>query len=109
VPRRTLEYEEAIRRVIRQIPKGKVATYGQVAAEAGFPGYHRQVAQVLGRAHGSLPWQRVLGAGGLIKVSPAEAHEQRLLLEMEGVRFRGRRVDMEQYQWEGLPSRRRTR
>jgi methylated-DNA-protein-cysteine methyltransferase-like protein len=102
VPRRTLDYEEAIRRVIRQIPRGKVATYGQVAAEAGYPGYHRQVAQVLGRSGGSLPWQRVLGAGGVIRVSREDAHEQRLLLEMEGVRFRGRRVDMEECQWPGL-------
>ena len=98
-----MDYEEAIRRVIRQIPRGKVATYGQVAAEAGYPGYHRQVAQVLGRSGGSLPWQRVLGAGGVIRVSREDAHEQRLLLEMEGVRFRGRRVAMEEYQWEGRP------
>ena len=107
MPRRTLrtgkgDYEEAIRRVIRQIPRGKVATYGQVAAEAGCPGYHRQVVQVLRRAHGSLPWQRVLGSGGVIRVPPAEVHEQRLLLEMEGVKFRGRRVDMEECQWRGL-------
>ncbi len=102
MPRRKLDYDEAIRRVIAQIPRGKVATYGQVAAEAGFPGYHRQVAQVLGRAHGALPWQRVLGSGGVIKVPPADVHEQRLLLEMEGVRFRGRRVDMDAHQWEGL-------
>ena len=102
MPRRILDYEEAIRRVIRQIPRGKVATYGQVAAEAGFPGYHRQVVQVLRRAHGSLPWQRVQGAGGLIKVSLAAVQEQRLLLEMEGVKFRGRRVDMDAHQWPGL-------
>jgi methylated-DNA-protein-cysteine methyltransferase-like protein len=97
-----LDYEEAIRRVIRQIPRGKVATYGQVAAEAGYPRYHRQVVQVLRRAHGSLPWQRVVGSGGLIKVPREEVHEQRLLLEMEGVRFRGRRVVMDECQWEGL-------
>jgi methylated-DNA-protein-cysteine methyltransferase-like protein len=102
MPRRALDYEEAIRRVIRQIPRGKVATYGQVAAEAGFPGYHRHVAQVLRRAHGSLPWQRVLGSGGVIRVPREDVQEQRLLLEMEGVRFRGRRVAMEEFQWEGL-------
>jgi methylated-DNA-protein-cysteine methyltransferase-like protein len=102
VPRRALDYVEAIRRVIRQIPRGKVATYGQVAAEAGFPGYHRQVVQVLRKSGGSLPWQRVVGAGGLIKVPREELHEQRLLLEMEGVRFRGRRVAMDECQWEGL-------
>jgi len=106
VPLKKLDYEEAIRRTILAIPRGKVATYGQVAAEAGFSGYHRQVAQVLGRAHGSLPWQRVLGAGGEIKVSRAEEQEQRFLLEMEGVKFRGRRVDMNAHQWEGFPRKR---
>jgi methylated-DNA-protein-cysteine methyltransferase-like protein len=106
VPLKKLDYEGAIRRTILAIPRGKVATYGQVAAEAGFAGYHRQVVQVLGRSHGSLPWQRVLGAGGQIKVTGADAQTQRLLLEMEGVRFRGRRVDMEKYQWDGLPRRR---
>jgi methylated-DNA-protein-cysteine methyltransferase-like protein len=97
-----LDYEEAIRRVIRQIPRGKVATYGQVAAEAGYPRHHRQVVQVLRKSGGSLPWQRVVGAGGLIRVGREDAHEQRLLLEMEGVRFRGRRVVMEDHQWRGL-------
>jgi len=106
VPLQKPGYEEAIRRVILRIPRGKVATYGQVAAEAGYPGYHRQVVQVLQRAHGSLPWQRVLGAGGAILVPPAWVQEQRLLLEMEGVRFRGRRVDMQAHQWEGFPPRR---
>ncbi|MFI4981599.1 MAG: MGMT family protein, partial [Nevskiales bacterium] len=56
--------DAAFRRAIRQIPQGKVATYGQVAAAAGYPLYHRQVAQLLQRAPvGSLPWQRVVGAG----------------------------------------------
>jgi alkylated DNA nucleotide flippase Atl1 len=43
-----------------------------------------------------------VGSGGLIKVPREEVHEQRLLLEMEGVRFRGRRVVMDECQWEGL-------
>jgi methylated-DNA-protein-cysteine methyltransferase-like protein len=93
---------EAIRRVILEIPRGKVATYGQVAAEAGYPRHHRQVVQVLRKSGGSLPWQRVVGSGGAIKVPLEEVHEQRLLLEMEGVRFRGRRVVMEEHQWRGL-------
>jgi methylated-DNA-protein-cysteine methyltransferase related protein len=90
--------DTAIRRAIRQIPKGKVATYGQVAAAAGYPLYHRQVAQVLRKAGGSLPWQRVVGAGGAIKFRYEAALEQRTRLEMEGVRFRGRRVDMAEHQ-----------
>ena len=92
--------DAAFRRAIRQIPKGKVATYAQVAAAAGYPMYHRQVAQLLHRSpSGSLPWQRVVGAGGQIKLKYESALEQRTRLEMEGVRFRGRRVDMVEHQW----------
>ncbi len=82
-----------IEAAIRRIPKGKVATYGAVARAAGLPGAARQVAKVLHRGFG-LPWQRVLGAGGEIKLRGDSAIEQRLRLESEGVRFRGRRVDM---------------
>ena len=59
---------EKIWAVVRSIPKGKVATYGQVAAAAGFPLYHRHVAAMLRKSHGTLPWQRVVGAGGEIKL-----------------------------------------
>jgi len=87
--------DAAFRKAIRQIPKGKVATYAQVAAAAGYPMYHRQVAQLLQRAPaGSLPWQRVVGAGGEIKLRYEAALEQRMRLRMEGVQFRGKRVDM---------------
>jgi methylated-DNA-protein-cysteine methyltransferase-like protein len=82
-----------IEAAIRRVPKGKVSTYGAVARAAGFPGAARQVAGVLRRGFG-LPWQRVLGAGGEIKLRGDSAIEQRLRLEAEGVRFRGRRVDM---------------
>jgi methylated-DNA-protein-cysteine methyltransferase-like protein len=90
--------DAAFRRAILQIPKGKVATYGQVAAAAGYPLYHRQVARLLRTAAGALPWQRVLGAGGQIKLRREMYHEQRLRLEMEGVRFLGRRVDLQAHQ-----------
>jgi methylated-DNA-protein-cysteine methyltransferase related protein len=89
--KRRLRIEAAIRR----IPQGKVSTYGAVARAAGFPGAARQVAKVLHRGFG-LPWQRVLGAGGEIKLRGDSAIEQRLRLEAEGVRFRGRKVDMKQ-------------
>ena len=89
----------AFRKAIRQIPRGKVATYGQVAAAAGYPLYHRQVAQLLRASPaGSLPWQRVLGSGGAIKLRGEAALEQRMRLEMEGVRFRGKCVDMAAHQ-----------
>ena len=83
---------------IRKIPHGKVATYGQVASAAGYPGAARQVVWALNTFHG-LPWHRVLGAGGAIRLPGAQGLEQRLKLEMEGVTFRGRRVDMARHQW----------
>ncbi len=87
-----------IERTIRAIPKGKVSTYGAVARAAGFPGAARLVARVLGRSF-ELPWQRVLGAGGAIKLRGDSAIEQRLRLEAEGVRFRGRRVDVKAHEF----------
>ena len=92
-PNRGGEVRLRIERTIRAIPRGKVLTYGGVARAAGIPGAARQVAAVLRRGFG-LPWQRVLGAGGEIKLQGDSAVEQRLRLEAEGVRFRGKRVDM---------------
>jgi len=90
--------DAAFRKAIASIPRGKVATYGQVAAAAGYPLYHRHVAQLLLKTGGRLPWQRVVGAGGAIKLKYEKASEQRMRLEMEGVRFRGKRVDMVEHQ-----------
>jgi methylated-DNA-protein-cysteine methyltransferase related protein len=91
--------DAAFAKAMRSIPKGKVATYGQVAAAAGYPLYHRHVAQLLRRTHHGLPWQRVVGAGGAIKLRYDAGLEQRTRLEMEGVRFRGKRVDMVEHQF----------
>ena len=86
----------AFRRMILSIPPGKVSTYGRVAAAAGYPRLHRAVARLLRiDPPDHLPWHRVLGAGGEIKLRGAAAREQRARLKLEGVRFRGERVDME--------------
>ncbi len=91
--------DAAFRRMIRSIPKGSVATYGQVAAAAGYPLYHRAVARLLRTTPPHvLPWQRVIGAGGKIKLRFEAAAEQRLLLQMEGVSFRGMRVNLAAHQ-----------
>lgn len=87
-----------IERAIRAVPRGKVSTYGAVARAAGFPGAARLVARVLRRSFG-LPWQRILGSGGAIKLTGDSAIEQRLRLEAEGVRFRGRKVDMKAHEF----------
>jgi methylated-DNA-protein-cysteine methyltransferase-like protein len=83
---------------IRKIPRGKVSTYGAIARAAGYPGAARQVVGALRRSF-DLPWQRVLGAGGEIKLRGDSAIEQRLRLESEGVTFRGRRVNMKQHEF----------
>jgi methylated-DNA-protein-cysteine methyltransferase related protein len=100
--------DDAFRRIILSIPAGKVSTYGRVAAAAGYPLYHRAVARLLRTdPPDHLPWHRVLGAGGEIKLRHQAAKEQRARLKMEGVRFRGERVDMERFEhairpWETL-------
>ena len=100
--------DEAFRRIILSIPPGKVSTYGKVATAAGYPLYHRAVARLLRvDTPDSLPWHRVLGAGGQIKLRHDAAIEQRRRLRMEGVKFRGDRVDMERFEyqlrsWEAL-------
>ena len=88
---------DSIRDTIRTIPKGKVATYGDVAAAAGFPGRARQVVWALRGARG-LPWHRVVGAGGKIMLPGENGLEQRLRLRTEGVAFRGDRIWMEKHQ-----------
>jgi methylated-DNA-protein-cysteine methyltransferase-like protein len=89
----------AFRRMILSIPWGKVSTYGRVAAAAGYPRYHRAVARLLRAGPADqLPWHRVLGAGGEIKLKGDAAHEQRARLKLEGVLFNGKRLDMERFE-----------
>ncbi|PYY17293.1 MAG: cysteine methyltransferase [Acidobacteria bacterium] len=84
--------------VIQQIPRGMVSTYGAVAKAAGLPRGARQAAAALRKAVG-LPWHRVLGSGGEIKLRGNSAFEQRFRLEAEGIRFRGRRVDIRRHEY----------
>ena len=95
--------------VVRRIPRGRVASYGSVAREAGFPGAARQVAWALRGAprSASLPWHRVLGAGGKILLPGPAGMEQRLRLESEGVTFAGGRVRMDLHEWRVLRRDRR--
>jgi methylated-DNA-protein-cysteine methyltransferase-like protein len=85
-----------IRETVRRIPKGKVSTYGAVAEAAGYPRAPRMVARAL--KDGLVPWHRVLGSGGRISLTGTSAFEQRFRLESEGVRFKGKKVDMEAHE-----------
>lgn len=93
----SVSMRQAIVRSISRIPRGKVATYGSVARAAGFPGAARQVVAALQGGSG-LPWHRVLGAGGSIKLPGEHGLEQRFRLEQEGVKFRGKRVNMAEHE-----------
>jgi methylated-DNA-protein-cysteine methyltransferase-like protein len=95
-------------KLVRRIPRGKVATYGQIAVLAGNAYASRQVARLLHSlsAKEKLPWQRVINSRGTISL-PAQAGErQRSLLEREGVQFglHGR-IDLARYLWLGSGKR----
>lgn len=94
---------DRIWRVVRRIPRGRVATYGQIAELAGIPRGARQVGYALHalRDHSAVPWHRVLNARGTISLRSEGAPEtQRLRLEREGVRFDSAgRTDLERFRW----------
>lgn len=99
--RRSATYERIYATVTR-IPRGRVATYGQVAALSGLPGRARQVGYALAALAPStaVPWQRVVNAAGAISLRPMNGGiSQRLLLEREGVRFAADRIPLETYLW----------
>jgi methylated-DNA-protein-cysteine methyltransferase-like protein len=91
--------------VVRRIPKGRVATYGQVATLAGLRGHARQVGYAMAalRDGSVVPWHRVINAQGRVsprKGEPAGSLRQRLLLEREGIVFDARgAVSLTRYQW----------
>jgi methylated-DNA-protein-cysteine methyltransferase-like protein len=93
---------QRIYNVIRRIPRGRVATYGQIAELAGLEGHARQVGYALHVAPEGLPWHRVINAQGRIsaRASSDWGELQRLLLEAEGVEFDAEgRVDLRRFRW----------
>ncbi|TFG52974.1 MAG: MGMT family protein [Gemmatimonadales bacterium] len=90
--------------VIRRIPSGRAASYGQIARLAGIPGAARQVGYALHALPDSttVPWHRVVNAKGTIsrRTVPGSELTQRMLLEAEGVYFDlNGRVDLATYGW----------
>ncbi|MBZ5496117.1 MAG: MGMT family protein [Acidobacteriia bacterium] len=99
-------YYDDIRKVVCRIPRGEVATYGEVARAAGHPGTARQVAWALRDADvRGIPWHRVLGSRGTILLPDQAGLLQRRLLEREGVRFAGARVDLAHHAFQFPPQR----
>jgi methylated-DNA-protein-cysteine methyltransferase-like protein len=106
-----MEFEERIKQNIRAIPRGEVATYGQIAALAGNPQGARQVARVLHSCSGTagLPWHRVINSRGGISLKCGHGfEEQKRRLAGEGVRVgRGGHVCLDEFQWQpgSVPSK----
>jgi methylated-DNA-protein-cysteine methyltransferase-like protein len=97
-------FYDRVVKLIKSIPAGQVATYGQIADYAGNPRAAREVAYIL---HSSsekedLPWQRVINSKGSISMKPGHGYElQKRLLEDEGVLFNEEdRVDFQQFLWQ---------
>jgi methylated-DNA-protein-cysteine methyltransferase related protein len=91
--------------VVRRIPRGRVSTYGDVAVLADLPGGARQVGYALHAlpVHSSVPWHRVINAGGGISLGrriPGGGLVQRMNLEAEGIPFDAAgRVDLRRFRW----------
>ena len=90
--------------IVSQIPDGLVATYGQVATLAGYPGQARQVGYALNCLTDDfdVPWQRVVNAKGQVsaRANPIFEQIQRQMLESEGILFDNKgRIDLSKYQW----------
>ena len=111
-PPNQADYYAQVWELVRQIPSGKVATYGQIAKmlpppqgvefEAYLAFGPRWVGGAMANCPDGVPWQRVINAQGKISVLHA-AEAQRKLLEAEGVQFDERnRVDLDVYLWEGI-------
>ncbi|MDA1266352.1 MAG: MGMT family protein [Planctomycetota bacterium] len=89
--------------VVDSIPKGRVATYGQIAAEAGLPGRARMVGRLLAELdpHSPLAWHRVLGASGRISPRPGPGPlVQARRLRKEGVSVAEGRLRLAEYRWD---------
>jgi len=85
------DFERAVGDVLDALRDGDVVTYGEVAAEAGYPGAARAVGSVLGRSGGDFPWWRVVTASG--RLVPGHEQEQSRRLRAEGVAVRNGRVN----------------
>ncbi|MEW5720896.1 MAG: MGMT family protein [Chloroflexota bacterium] len=90
--------------LVRQVPRGRVVTYGQIARALGAPRAARTVGWAMRDCPEHVPWQRVVNARGEISLRPTSGYyEQRARLKEEGVRFnRAGRIDLKQYGWKKI-------
>ncbi len=88
--------------IVRQVPRGKVTTYGDVAQLVGQGCDARVVGYAMAACPADVPWQRVINAQGKISLRGENAEKQRLRLEAEGIVFDARgKIDLSRFRWSG--------
>ncbi len=96
-------FHQRIKDIIKKIPRGKVATYGQIATFAGNPRAARQVVRILysSSKKDKLPWHRVINREGRISLKPGQGYEmQKALLTKEGIKFDiSDAIDLDNFLW----------
>ena len=99
---------ERVYALVKQIPRGHVITYGQLARRLRLPGGARAAGYAMAACPSGrgIPWHRVIGHGGRIRVPEPAASRQRKMLETEGAKFIEGRIDMAACQWRPQKSRR---
>jgi methylated-DNA-protein-cysteine methyltransferase-like protein len=100
-------FAASVHGLVRRVPRGRVVTYGQLAALLGTPGAARAVGQAMRACPAGVPWHRVVNARGAIsrRGNPGSMLSQRLLLEGEGVAFvRGAAV-LARHRWQPRAAR----
>lgn len=110
-PPNVQQFQSLVWDLVRQIPRGQVASYGQIAlmlappSGVDFESYRafgpRWVGGAMAACPDDVPWQRVINSQGRISERPG-AERQRVLLEAEGVEFVKDKVDFKKYGWRGL-------
>lgn len=99
------QFREMVWQGVALIPKGKVATYGQIARLCGYPGHARGVGHVLKKlpVDTALPWHRVINAKGEIALPPdSEGYRlQKHRLQQEGIDFHGEKIRLRDWLWDG--------
>src|SRR5579862_4580791 len=92
---------ELVYQLVKKIPRGRVTTYGALAKRLRIPGGARVVGYAMASTPSGrgIPWHRVVGAGGRIRLPEPHASKQRRLLETEGIEVGLRSIDMKVYGW----------
>ena len=104
-------FHRAVHRLVGEIPRGRVATYGQIAALLGYPRAARAVGYAMRHCPSGVPWHRVVNAqGGIsLRANVSGMITQQVLLEQVGVLLRRGRLRLDRYRWTGPGRSRRIR